>query len=800
MLISYQWLQDYFDEKLPGPEKLTELLTFHAFEVEGIESLPVSGEADHVLDIDVLPNRAHDSLAHRSIAKELSVILNLPMKKDPLREALPELPQSKELSVLIDNMTLCRRFTGAVIKGVKVGSSPEWLSKRLEALGQKSINNIVDAANYVMFDLGQPLHAFDAGKLEKKDNWSIRVRTGKSKEQITTLDGEKYELGEEDLLITDSHRDIPVGIAGVKGGKEAEVTEETTDLIIESANFHPTSVRKTSQKLKLRTDASTRFENELSPDLAIRGLVSVVNLIVEIADGEVEGYVDEYPRPRTHTYKTGVSVSEINQLLGTKMVDKEVEDILGRFGFEYEKVDPTGKVLELTQGLVGKPYKYGASISYDAPEKFDCSSFVSYLFAQGGVSIPRIAIDQYVFGAEIKEGNLRPGDIVFSRNNAPEDHTFTRISDGAEVTHVGARDTTEEFLPGAKVEGGVSHNGIYLGDGKIIHASPSAGVVIEELVGTDKFKKIVGYRRMTEDKERYVVEVPFERMDIRIPEDLIEEIGRIYGYENIKTEVLPKPSKSPAVNKAYFYAEKVRNALVEQGFSELSTYSLRAKGEVELANPLASDKNFLRESLSDGLLEAKFINTVNLPLFGAPESKVKIFEIGAVFKKGGIEFLALAIYISGKKVEGEIRDTWEKLSEELGGSIREPAYGGVSEVRLANVLMGLPDPKKYEPFEKPKEDVNYRPISPYPFVLRDIAAWTPSEVSEDDFVDLIEKAAGNLLVQKGPFDRYVATDGRVSTAVHLVFQSTETTLTDEKVNEVMEKITKKIEDKGWEVR
>ena len=161
MKVSHNWLQTHFDTPLPEAATLADALTFHAFEIESVEG--------DILDVKVTPNRGHDCLSHRGIAKEVAAILNIKMKRDPLREPISLEPKSDAVKVVVENQKLCPRFTGAYITGVKVGPSPEWLRKNLEAIGQKSINNIVDITNYVLFDIGQPLHAFDGGKLSEKN-------------------------------------------------------------------------------------------------------------------------------------------------------------------------------------------------------------------------------------------------------------------------------------------------------------------------------------------------------------------------------------------------------------------------------------------------------------------------------------------------------------------------------------------------------------------------------------------------------------------------------------------------------
>jgi len=218
MKVSYEWLQSYFDAKLPAPKELAEILTFHAFEIESVEQV---GQ-DSVIDVDVLPNRSSDCLCHRGIAREIATLLNIPLASDPLKKAVTSTPDSNLLELDIQAKELVNRFSAVAISGVEVEESPEWMKKRLETIGQKSINNVVDTTNYVMFDIGQPLHAFDRDKLTEKDGgYVIAVRVGKSGEKITTLTGEEYEAGKDNLLIVDGGSDVSIGIAGVKGGRSS---------------------------------------------------------------------------------------------------------------------------------------------------------------------------------------------------------------------------------------------------------------------------------------------------------------------------------------------------------------------------------------------------------------------------------------------------------------------------------------------------------------------------------------------------------------------------------------------------
>ena len=790
------------------------MLTFHAFEVEGVEQVG----NDSVIDIDVLPNRSSDCLSHRRIAKEISTILGTPLKKDTLSENRILEPKTSSLEVVVEDDKLCRRFSAAVVEGVSVGPTPDWLRERLSVIGQKSINNIVDATNYVMFDLGQPLHAFDRDKLVQKDGrYTITVRNAKKDEKMTVLTGEEYTLSPNNLLITDGQSGKPIGIAGVKGGKVAEIDSSTKNLIIECANFNPTSVRKTSQFLKLRTDASTRFENEPPVQLTQYALSEVVELILDIAGGKLVGYVDFFPR-KPEPYRVGVSVAEVNKLLGSHIEEKDVENIFDRFGFEYKKVRPIDTVLKLAPQLVGRSYKYGASITYDAPNTFDCSSFTSYVFIQGGISLPRIVIDQFVYGQGVGGEGIQPGDLVFSVSDEDlrKKHSFIRLSDGKKIDHIGPKEVSEEFLPGTKIAGGISHNGIYLGSGKVIHAGSSNGVVIEDIKESKYFKNIVGYRRMTDNDARYMVTVPFERLDLRIKEDLIEEIGRIYGYENIGSDTPKKLVGGVIINKRFYYAEKIRNLLEKEGFSEVYTYTFRDSGEIELENSLASDKNWLRSNLREEIDASLALNAHNADLLGL--STIKIFEFGTVFKKEG-EYNSFAFGVrntkkgspstiserseteGGRKKEDDIvKSVTASISNELGVEIKGEIKDGIFEINFDEVLEKLSQPKKYEPIEKESKKIVYKPISSYPFALRDIAVWVPKDVQESEVLEILKKEAGDLLVRTTLFDTYEK-DGKVSYAFRLVFQSNKKTLTDDEVNKIIENITKKLESKAdWEVR
>jgi len=836
MKVSLDWIQEYVKEKLPTPEAIVSALTMHSFEIEGTEK----AGTDTVIDVKILPDRAHYCLCHYGVAEEIALVSKLTLKSRP---DLPVYPVPKELEVVIEDEKRCRRYCGAILKGVKVGLSPDWLKKRLEAVGQRSINNIVDATNYVMFSIGQPLHAFDLSKL-KTENGKVKIEVKKivAEEKITALDGKEYSLSKDTLVIADGNLETgysTLAIAGVKGGAAAAISESTIDLVLESANFDPVTVRKTGRGLGLLTDASKRFENEITPELALRGLSELIELIQKIAGGKLEGVVDVYPKP-VQPYKVGISLWELNSILGATLTEAEVEEIMNRLAWKHGNVDPQEYIIRKIRELLGMPYKWGASVLYDAPRSFDCSSISSYLYKEAGVQIPRIVVDQYVFGQKISKEDLHPGDVVFSKTNRQ-----TRKPDEASI----------EYLTGTPVPGGVSHLGIYIGDGKIIHAADPEGVIEEDLATSTRFKEIVGYGRMCVlNERRWWVEVPAERLDIRLKEDLAEEIARVYGYDHIESK-MPKVVEvsERKIYKMQYYRNKVSEILVEEGFSEIYTYAFASSGNVEVANPIASDKGFLRSNLFANLSASLELNLKNAELLGLDQ--IKIFEIGKIFstEKEGGEHISFCVGIANTKgfrkaalpkdeqsVNGEIRAVREMLLEKLGADIQtlctiDDSGGlliannkqigvinnqdGIMEINFDAFVEALPEPKEVlddtsDVKSTTETTVKYQPISAYPFIVRDIAVFVPGEGgSEEEVLSIIKAEGTDLLKRTRLFDTFTkkghdassgslaAESTKTSYGYRLVFQSDSRTLTDEEANTIMQKISEKMNaNTGWQVR
>ena len=296
-------------------------------------------------------------------------------------------------------------------------------------------------------------------------------------------------------------------------------------------------------------------------------------------------------------------------------------------------------------------------------------------------------------------------------------------------------------------------------------------------------------------EEEFNVAVPSNRTDLKVKADIVEEVGRIYGYEDIEAVLPDKGDTTPKINKKFYYTNKIKNFLIEEGFSEIYTYTFRNSGEVEMIKPFAADKNFLRKDLFYGLNSAEQRNIKNLPLLEG--DKIKIFEIGNVFTKDE-EHTSLGIVHSGGL--GKVEEVVNKLSETLSVKVEGKKDLNIFETNFDELLEKLPEPpSSYEQLEKAK-NVMFSSISAYPFVLRDIAVWVPKEKSSDDVLNIIKKEAGELLVNTKLFDEFEK-DDRISYAFNLVFQSLDMTLSDDEVNKVMDEVTKTLEKEGnWHVR
>ncbi len=784
MKFSKSWLQEYIEETLPSSEVIASTLNKKAFEVEEVLFL----HGDSIFDIKVLPNRAHDALGHRGMARELCADFGYTYKDDIRTEKSIDFYNAIVPSplVAIDDTKSCTRFMSVRIDKVKVQESPQWLKEKLEAIGQRSINNIVDVTNYVQFAINKPMHAYDARSIVG----TLRARFARASEQLVTLDDKQLTLDEKTLVIADDEKVL--GLAGIKGGKFSGVKDDTTSVILESANFSASLIRKTAQKYSLKTDASKRFENGIANSLIEEGLYMTANIIKELfPDAIISLVADAYPKVDT-PYYVGISLSEVNSILGTNYTEEVIEKTLTELSFCFEKIIPREYIEKVYPTLIGVHYKNPSSMREDAPHAFSCSSLISYLYK--GIWMPSVSIDKYVFTQRVTKEQLQFGDLVFANSG-----------EGL------IRYESIEFLRGTKVPEGVDHVGMYIGNDAILHATKVEGkVVVQTFDEFVKSRTVVGYGRITDtlDEKRYVVTLPSERLDIRIKEDLAEEIGRIIGYDTL-TPTLPSLTRTGLLPKRTYYENKVREILLANGFSEVMTYTFGDEGEVELVKGLADDKEKLRTSLRKGILQSLSLNLYNAPLIG--QKVIKIFEFGSVFV-GGEErrHFALALDDGGKKstFTEEVDLLLAEIKRTLNVDVLD--YETVSakpyciSLDFDTLITTLPEPTTYEaPTFASLPAVTYQPVSPYPCITRDIAMWVPSGTTWESIYALCGEVSNPLVTRIDCFDTFTKTiEGveKTSYAFRLVFQSFEKTLTDDEVNLMMEPYYELFKTKGYEIR
>lgn len=326
MEFSCDWLAQYVD--LPAlPQELAGRLTAAGLAVEGISAGAAHGD-DTVLDIDVTTNRP-DCMNHFGLAREIAVLYGTPLRRPPASPAEGAEKNADAARVTIDDFEGCPRFTGRVVRGVQIGPSPEWLRRRLESIGLRPINNVVDVTNFILWELGQPLHAYDFAKLAAGE---LIVRRARAGEKLVTLDGVDRELDPEILVIADAER--PVGLAGVMGGLESEVTAETRDIFIEGAHFGRQQVRATAKRQGMHTDASHRFERGADPEICGEAVSRAALLIAEIAGGTVlAGVLDIRDTAKSWSRQGRLDLKKLDAFAGAAIDPADSERWLTGLGF-----------------------------------------------------------------------------------------------------------------------------------------------------------------------------------------------------------------------------------------------------------------------------------------------------------------------------------------------------------------------------------------------------------------------------------------------------------------------------------
>ncbi len=331
MKVVYNWLKDFVDVTAPSQE-LASRLALSGTNIGGIEHGPHGA----VIEAEVSSNRP-DCLGHLGIAREVGAIYKQHLVFTPPRpEESPSAKASDAVKVEIQSPELCGRFTARVIRNVKIQPSPKWLKDRLEASGVASISNVVDVSNYVMLELGHPLHTFDYDKVR---DHKIVVRRAKQNEKIKTLDAIDRQLDSNICMISDGDGSRAVGIGGIMGGAETEISFSTKNVLIECAWFEPIAIRRAARFLKLHTEASTRFGRGADPEMAELASRRAAELILQLAGGELlSGVVDIYPGKRAPK-KLRATRAEILRVMGADVPDKEVEASLSALGFAPVRID-----------------------------------------------------------------------------------------------------------------------------------------------------------------------------------------------------------------------------------------------------------------------------------------------------------------------------------------------------------------------------------------------------------------------------------------------------------------------------
>ena len=326
MKILLKWLNDYVETGLSA-EQVAEVLSDLGFPCEGMDRY---GD-DVVLDVEVTSNRG-DCLSYIGVARELAAATGKDLKVPEVKLDESSKDVAEFASIEIVEPDLCGRYTGRIIEGVKVGASPDWLKDRLEAVGLRSVNNVVDASNYAMMETGQPPHAFDYAKIVEG---KIIVRKAVAGERLVSIDGTMCELDPDMLIIADARR--PVAIAGIMGGLDTEVGVRTTTILLEDAYFDPVSVRRTSRKLGLPSDAAFRFERIVDIEMVDWASKRTAQLITQVAGGKVaKGVVDIYPQ-KSAPKEVTLRLSRLGKLLGIEVPAKEVVRILAALSFQTQR-------------------------------------------------------------------------------------------------------------------------------------------------------------------------------------------------------------------------------------------------------------------------------------------------------------------------------------------------------------------------------------------------------------------------------------------------------------------------------
>ena len=640
-------------------------------------------ENDQVFEIGLTPNRA-DAMSHWGVARDLKAGYqqqNLSLELiTPSVSGFHVDSRSLRIPIHVEDSNLAPRYCGVTISGVTVKESPKWLQNRLKAIGINPKNTIVDATNYVMHELGQPLHAFDAEKIVGNE---IHVKTLKVGTKFTTLDGVERELHEEDLMICDTEK--PLCIAGVFGGVNSGVSETTTKLFLESAYFNPVSIRKTAKRHGLNTDASFRFERGIDPNITEYALKRVAFLITEISGGEITSEIDDLYFKKIEDFQVFLTFEKVNKLIGQNLEEETIKSILASLDIRVNNVTESG------MGLT----------------------------------------------------------------------------------------------------------------------------------------------------------IPSYRVDVQREADVIEEILRVYGYNNIETGTKLNASISNSGKfEDYKLQNLIANQLVGQGFYETMANSLTSPSYIKLTeqlkeeqnvvmlNPLSQDLSVMRQSLLFSGLEAVSYN------INRKQADLKLFEFGKTYhnyESGRIENKHLSLFVTGSKFAENwnsensrgsffyIKGIIERIFERLGilslktGEVKADIFSegiSISAGKSKLVEFGVVKKSITKHFGIQQEvlfaDFNwdmvqqaaksqktvFKSIPKFPAVKRDFALLVDNKIDYKQIEEIAIQTEKRLLQSVNLFDVYQGEklpEGKKSYAVSFKFQDEHNTLTDKKVDKIMQKLQQRFE-------
>jgi len=679
------------DEKNLPEESRKGILILPADTPVGKDIKEVLGLDDVVLELELTPNRA-DCLSMVGVAREVAAVLGVEFRPPVIEVAETGDNVVGLARIDIEDTELCKRYAARIFRNVKIGPSPQWMQQRLQAAGMRPISNIVDITNYVMLELGQPLHAFDYDTLGGQQ---IIVRRAKAGEEMVTLDNNLRKLDPGMLIIADAK--VPVAIAGVMGGLETEVTDKTKTILLESAYFDGASIRRTSRKLGLSSEASKRFEKGIDLGGCVMAADRAAQLLVEMGAGEVVGGVIDNCVTKVKERVINLSLERVGLILGIDIPKETIVDILKGLGFGVEDL-----------------------------------------------------------GAQL------------------------------------------------------------------------------------------------------AVQVPTRRNDLTLEEDLVEEVARLYGYNNIPTTLPDGPATQGAKTSSQQVRDLIRETILSCGLTEVLTLSfsnqklldnLRVppgdslRQAVVLQNPLSEEQSMLRTTLLPGLLEVSARN------YARRVKDIAIFELGNTFEptadgKLPNEHLAIAGLVLGQTPQTwygkpQVMDFYylKGILETLASTLGLPDVSYVAESgnpsfhpgRTANVLVGGKKagiigqlhPDVVENFglageiyafqldadilvEKANMVKKYQPLAKFPGVDRDMAFTVDRKVEAGRIMEIIRANGGKLLQDVTIFDVYQGQqikEGYKSMAFSLKYQAPDRTLTDEEVNQIQAKIEAKLaEEIGAQLR